>query len=99
MMFDICFLFSNHLSQFPMSNEELLKRVNQLQLYYHSAFTLAENLRYAHEYGSMTFESFQQPKSAATFKELFEAKVADATKMSHKDEARQLSEKDIFEQK
>ena len=70
--------FSDHLSHFPTSNEQLLTSLTQLASYYESVYSLAENVRYAHEYGTMTVD-IPHNNIAEDSRDLFEAKVLDKT--------------------
>ena len=69
---------SDHLSRFPTSNEQLLTSLTQLASYYESVYSLAENVRYAHEYGTMTVD-IPQSNIADHSRDLFEAKLLDKT--------------------
>ena len=70
--------FSDHLSHFPTSNEQLLTSRTQLASYYESVYSLAENVRYAHEYGTMTVD-IPHSNIAEDSRDLFEAKLLDKT--------------------
>ena len=70
--------FSDHLSHFPTSNEQLLSSLTQLASYYESVYSLAENVRYAHEYGTMTVD-IPRNHIADHSRDLFEAKLLDKT--------------------
>ena len=90
---------SDNLSQQSISNIELLKGVNQLVTYYNCSHSLAENVRYAHEFGSMSFETVDS-STTMTSKELFEAKLAEAESTSGEvKEDKTSNPKDLFEQK
>ena len=70
--------FSDHLSHFPTSNEQLLSSLTQLASYYESVYSLAENVRYAHEYGTMTVD-IPHSNEAEDSRDLFEAKLLGKT--------------------
>ena len=70
--------FSDHLSHFPTSNEQLLSSLTQLASYYESVYSLAENVRYAHEYGTMTVD-IPHNNIADDSRDLFEAKLLGKT--------------------
>ena len=54
-----------------------MSQVGELVAYYIAAHTLAENVRYAHEYGSTDFDG--APSSTVqTSKNMFESKLAQA---------------------
>ncbi|XP_067933062.1 leucine-rich repeat and IQ domain-containing protein 1-like [Watersipora subatra] len=89
---------SDSLAKRIVSNAELLYAVRQLPTYYELSYRLAENVRYAHEFGSNSFET---PHSSPTIssKELFQTKLASVENGSHVVTAASPSAKDLFEEK
>lgn len=95
------FNFRENLPTLPCSNSELLCQVKQLTLYYTTSHSVAENVRYAHEYGSPNFDDI--PSSTVhTSKSLFESKLAQAETLPRpKTPTREdnSNAKDMFEQR
>lgn len=94
------------------SNAELLTNLDDISEYYDRCYALAENIRYAHEYGSMSFDT-APTSTVQSSKKLFQSKLAGngsvvrdknaeghvliPTEASHDDTDSRETAKDLFE--
>lgn len=98
--------FSDNLSQLPCSNMELLKGIDDQLAYYDSVTQLAENIRYAHEFGSVSFD-VHQSSTVQSSKASFESKLNSVKKVTtdsrdvkpSAEEVQSSAAKDAFEQR